>query len=596
MMNNPFEVKTPEDVTAAEVHDLFVDVFTDFYQVKEIGHTFLNGPRGSGKSMMFRYMMPDCQVIDKKCSISELDYFSLYVPIKLTDINYPELERLRNDSNTFLNEHLLTNYVAVKCFKHLLEFGEEIDECISEIKKFYKDIFLWYVSISGENIEDYNNEFDSGIEYIESCIRILEKMLLECKVFCKKVAISNNKNEVYNGALCNYLDFLYPILLELKKLSFMPKDKPLFLLIDDAGYLNETQTKILNTWVSYRTSKFISLKISTQLDYKSYNTLNNKTIDYPHDYSQINIATVYTSSGKNYYQRIENIVSKRIQKYLGKSIKPMDFFPTDKKQEEEIQKKYEELKEQYHKEGKSYAGSDAARRYATSEYVKDLIRKRSGGTYSYAGFDNLVDISSGIIRYFLEPASTMFSEVLSNRKEDSKEVDFIPDSIQNKVIHKFSENFLEDEFKKVIEQHGDVCSKEKLSKADKLYNLITGLGGVFKRIFVGDGTERVIFSVALNDLPDEELREILDLAIQYGYLHTSTIGNKKGTGRCKLYILSRTLAPYFKLDPTGFKGYKFMDSAVLKIALTDPEKFIKKIDVVENKGDHQPTLFDNIEN
>ena len=128
MLMNPFEVKTPEDVTAKEVHELFVDVFTDFYQVKEIGHTFLNGPRGSGKSMMFRYMMPDCQVIDKQCTINKLDYFSLYVPIKLTDINYPELERLKSNSNTFFNEHLLTTYVAIKCFKHLLEFDKEIDK------------------------------------------------------------------------------------------------------------------------------------------------------------------------------------------------------------------------------------------------------------------------------------------------------------------------------------------------------------------------------------------------------------------------------------------------------------------------------------
>ena len=58
-MKNPFEVNTPEGISAQDAYDLFVDVFTDFYQVPKIGHTFLNGSRGSGKSMMFRYMMPD---------------------------------------------------------------------------------------------------------------------------------------------------------------------------------------------------------------------------------------------------------------------------------------------------------------------------------------------------------------------------------------------------------------------------------------------------------------------------------------------------------------------------------------------------------
>lgn len=593
---NPFEVKTPEDVTAKEVHELFVDVFTDFYQVKEVGHTFLNGPRGSGKSMMFRYMMPDCQIIDKKCAINELDYFSLYVPIKLTDINNPELERLKSNSNTFFNEHLLTTHVTSKCFNYLLSFKDEIDKYKNEVKEFYQKVFLWYVDISGGNTDGLNVDFSSSSNYIDNIVKIIDKMQLECKIYCKRIAMNPNSQEEYKGALCNYLDFLYPILLKLKELPFMPKDKPLFLLIDDAGYLNVTQTKILNTWVSYRTSQNVSLKISTQLDYKSYNTINDKTIDYPHDYSQINIATVYTSSGKNYYQRIESIVTKRIKKYLDKNINPKDFFPPDINQVAEINKKHEEIKEEFNKDDKDYAGADAARRYATSEYVKSLIAGRSGGTFSYAGFDNLVNISSGIIRYFLEPASTMFSEHLSRNKKDESEIDFIPDNIQNEVINDFSQKFLEDEFKKVIEQHGAKSSSEKLSKADKLYNLIAGLGGMFRKIFVSERTERVVFSVALNDLPDDELKEILDLAIHYGYLHQSTIGNKKGTGRSKLFILSRTLAPFFKLDPTGFKGYKFMNSSLLKTALVNPQSFIttttKSFSQDENQ---QTTLFDNLD-
>lgn len=596
-MNNPFEVKTPEDVLASEVHELFVDVFTDFYQVKEIGHTFLNGPRGSGKSMMFRYMMPDCQVIDKKCSLNELDYFSLYIPIKLTDINYPELDRLKHNSNTFINEHLITTYIATKCFKNLLDYQDEVIKYKNEIEVFYNETFLWYVEISGEEISDYKISCADSIGYIEKMMRILEKMLSTCKRYCKNVALSINSSEDYKGALCNYLDFLYPILLKLKKLPFMPLEKPIFLLIDDGGYLNYTQTKILNTWVSYRTSKELSLKISTQLDYKSFNTINEKTIDFPHDYSQINIATVYTTSNKNYYQRIDSIVTKRIKKYLSKEINPKEFFPTDLKQDLAISKFYDELKKTHFNKDKDYAGGDAARRYSTSEYVKHLKKTRSGSTFNYAGFNNLVSISSGIIRYFLEPASSMFSEYLSRSGKLSSEVDFIPDNIQDDVINEFSKKFLEDEFRKVFEEYGNKSINEKLSKADKLYNLITGLGGMFHKIFTSDRTERVVFSVALNDIPDKELKEILDLAMHYGYLHQSSIGNKQGTGRSRLYILSRTLAPFFKLDPTGFKGYKFMNSEMLKLSLINPTKFILETTKLFSSDDEsiQNTLFDNLD-
>lgn len=44
MKENPFEIKTPEQNSAQDVVDLFVDVFPDFYQVLEKGHTFINGP------------------------------------------------------------------------------------------------------------------------------------------------------------------------------------------------------------------------------------------------------------------------------------------------------------------------------------------------------------------------------------------------------------------------------------------------------------------------------------------------------------------------------------------------------------------------
>lgn len=598
-MRNPFEVNTPEGISAEDVHDLFVDVFSDFHQVPKSGHTFLNGPRGSGKSMMFRYMMPNCQRIIKLENeeirykdFSELDYFSLYIPIKLTDINLKEFEKFKNDANIFINEHLLTSYIASKCFLEFYNLDEDLDNYKEEIASFYKNVFLWYLELSGFDILKYENlEFDSTKEYFNQMVKLMDKVFITCKKYWVNLAINPNEKGSYTGSLCNYLDFLLPVLREIKKIPFMPKDKPIYLLIDDAGYLNKTQTQILNTWVSYRTSSDLCLKISTQIDYKSYKTISDKTIDSPHDYSEVNIADIYTTINNNYFKRVDEIVKKRIKKFLQKDISSEKFFPVDKSQANKIQLIKENLKSKFGKEDKKYAGGDASRRYATSEYFKQISGNSS--TYSYSGFDNLVAISSGIIRHFLEPASNMFA----NCYKESQPINFIPDSIQNSEINEYSKRFLEEEFDKIIEEYGGKTNGERYSKADKLYNLIQGLGGVFKKIFMSDRSERIVFSVALNNLPDTELSEIIDLAVQYGYLHRSTIGNKQGTGRNKLYILSRTLAPYFKLDPTGFKGYRFMSSEQLKISLTNPKKFIDEVSKsIDNESDTPvPTLFDNLE-
>ncbi len=590
---NPFEIKTPEQNSAQDIVDLFVDVFTDFKQVLEKGHTFLNGPRGSGKSMMFRYIMPDCQIIAKKKEITTLDFFSIYVPIKLTNINLPDLGRLEHHAKFILNEHLLATYVVSKAIESILKvFDGKLNEYTSEIKSFFEKDFLRLVSYSGYKLTEANA--NSGEEYFQQMATVISEMNRECLRYCKDIALSKDVSEGYFGSIVDFMDFVYPLFTKLKLLPFFPQDNPLFILIDDAGYLNEPQTKVLNTWVSYRTTKDICFKISTQLDYKTHLTVNGKRIDSPHDYSEINISTVYSSTKSRYNERIEQIVKRRIHKYLGFPLDDIDvnkFFPEDEKQRLEIEKLSEEIKQKNHNPDKSYAGVDAVKRYAVPDYIKKLQQEhRSGFNYSYAGFDQLVAISSGIIRHFLAPAQEMFSETISINGNNLP--DFISDSIQDRIIKKYSTEFLTDEFDKIRTDN----TGTDLINADKLYNLIDSLGELFHKILVSNVSERRVFSVALTDRPDEDLREILDMGEQYGYLHKSTIGNKQGTGRNRLYILSRILAPHFKLDPRSFAGYQFMESATLKIALTDKKRFLNVFSKKLNEEKvSMPSLFDNID-
>jgi len=363
-------------------------------------------------------------------------------------------------------------------------------------------------------------------------------------------------------------------------------NKPIYLLIDDADELSITQRMILNSWVAMRTTNDVSLKISTQLKYKIYRTINESRIDTPHDYSEVNINDIYTTQKDIYYKRISEIVTKRLVKYGFKNTDPELFFPENIEQS----KKIEELKQKYFKqkleEGKSENQAyDFAYRYAIPDYIKNLKGNRY--TYSYAGFKQLVNVSSGIIREFIDFASEMYvSQVSETERED---IDFIQHSIQNKEIKKVSERKMENEFDKFREE-----AKNK-GDMDKLRNLILGMGGLFRTILISDSSERRVFSIALNDDPNDELRNILDLGIQHGYLQKSMIGNKYGTGKARLYILNRILAPHFGLDPSSFAGYKFMDSVVLNKALTDPKRFIDSLlSKIKGAGNYnQTSLFEN---
>ena len=79
----------------------------------------------------------------------------------------------------------------------------------------------------------------------------------------------------------------------------------------------------------------------------------------------------------------------------------------------------------------------------------------------------------------------------------------------------------------------------------------------------------------MSDSPPDDVIEILELGVRHGYLYEAAIGTKEGFWRTRRYIMTRRLAPIFKLDPTGFSGYLFVTTELLKAAMQSPVKAVK---------------------
>jgi hypothetical protein len=608
LKQNPFVVLTPDDkgreseieITNANIiHKLFVDVFEDFSSIPQQGHVFLNGPRGSGKSMMFRFLLPDCQVIHHKVGhYKELPFFSIHIPIKLTSINNPEYELIKDYGNSIFNEHVLTTYFSELIFDSFtrLNFSniEDHETLLNEIKDFFQNCFLRRLKLCGWN-PSQTPVFD--ISSPEAGFKIMKEICSEIFVEANQFLKRNVQNVKYpnqfqplqyNGPLIDYISFLFPLLKDLKQISIFPK-APFFLLIDDADNLTEMQVVVLNTWVSYRTNSQVSLKISTQLNYPTYNTINGTNIDSPHDYYDINILTVYSSSKDIYNKRIRQIVERRLDFFFEQNqikVKADDFFPSDKEQDERIEIQKEKIRQNYLEgKGRGYRVSDDVQRYAIPNYIKSLKgTSKSGHTFKYAGFDMLVSISSGIIRHFLTPAAKMFNAQIRDLKlkkpnSSPQDVIYIEPSIQDDEIRDYSIKQLFDEYDKhKLDKIQIARDQQYLSKINKLKNLIDGLGGLFGQYLITENrSERKIFSFAISGPVEPELQDVIDLGVRLGYFHKSTIGKKNGTGKTRLYILSRILAPHFLLDPTSFAGYKFFTSEKLMASLYNPDSFINEM-------------------
>ena len=586
---NPFAVQTPEGLSAADMVSLFVDVFADFQLVRNQGHTFLNGPRGTGKSMMFRYLEPDCQQLATGKPLNELQFLGVHVPVKRTRLNLTEIERLsESHAEALIAEHYMVLVVMNRCINSIRRADvSEDQQHVSALEEFCQSSFPDLLNVVGHQGKLPEVTAQAGVGghlcWLEN---VLTTMLGKLSTYLKQIAFPG-ADLLYDGPLGNYIDLLCPFAEALRRLPFTPNG-PVYLLIDDADNLSTTQTSVLNEWVSTRSTADICLKVSTQLQYKTFTTLTGGVISTPHDFDEVNISAVYTSQKTRYSERMNSIIRKRLHLYDIQS-SAEQFFPGDSKQEKAI----ESIKKRYMSKGDEAArgtrARDDATRYARPDYIRDIGSKRGGlSRYSYSGFEQLVHISSGVIRHFLDAAAEMYAEEYAK----TQRVLCVPPSIQDRVVRNQADRLFFTEFDKIVQEKA--VATERYKKLAQLRVLVRALGGIFFELLVSDAAERRVFSIALTDTEDREVLDVLDLGVQYGYFHRSTIGTKKFAGRTPLYILTRRLAPFFSLDPTSFAGYQFITTAELRTAMSDADAFIRKFKTRPKLGkegeDSQGTL------
>lgn len=572
MPHNPFASISPEDLNAVEANQLFVELHSDYPEITREGNTLIMGARGCGKSMMIRCSLPDVLMLSKKKQFNELPYLAFCIPVEKTSLDLQELHNLNNNHAPFmLNEHFMIVHVMMHIFLQLskIEFRKNTFD-VEKYKIFVENILkrkLKSAGYSGELLIAYDNQSS----FFGSLYQFMDLMVDEFVQYLAGLLNITQKDYSYNLPILSFTRFLVPVLQEMVKLPGFPKNKPIFLFIDDADNLSKIQTKILNTWLASRTQPLISLKISSQIGlYKTFLTSNGVLVEAPHDYQQVDISYLRTAKSSVFYYKAIDILQRRLT-IAGIDVAVKDFFPADEKQEKKIKAEEDKIRENYKMNGRGYRENDDVRRYAIPNYIKNLGgTSKSRSTYKYAGLDNIIHLSSGIIRYLLDATAKMY-DVVTEGVDD----DFVPPKIdpevQNRVMREKADAYLFKELRKgYTSEESDVkiaITDNPDNMIEKLANLINAMGKTFHDILISDRAERKVFSVALSNTPDEEIKQVFDLGVRLGFLHMSYIGNKEGDGRTYLYVLNRCFAPIFTLDPTGFQGYLFMTNADLRKAI-----------------------------
>ena len=426
--DNPFGVYSPEQLDAEYIAKNFVDIFTDLPQLKNAGNTFIHGARGIGKSMLLRSLEPEVMLRSERISrIEELPHLAVHVPLKKAEFAVPELTRLAGGyASIAIGEHLLVMQVMFRLAGTLENLAHLIDVTAADgfLKRFIRLFLISGGTIHKDDIQDSANH-NSAFSQIG---RICEREIMGVRQYFAKLAFPDGDRQ-YRGALTGFLDFLVPLAKTVGSLKPLP-DVPVFVMLDDADNLPVDMQQIMNSWVSSRSTHAVCLKITTQLGYATMRTVDNRIIESPHDFSDVNLSTIYTTNHETYSNRVREIVKRRLL-IAGLSLDVDTYFPFDEKQAarlKEIEAEIEaERAERTPGEGGRRGASrvrDERQRYAVPRLMRELSGpSRSAHTYSYAGFKSLVDLSSGIVRWFLEPASRMYDRVVS---ETNKPASTIP--------------------------------------------------------------------------------------------------------------------------------------------------------------------------
>lgn len=600
MIVNPFAVVTPEEMTASEAGQLFVEMHSDFPEVIREGNTFLFGARGSGKSMLIRCSMPDVMMEREQLTFDQLPYFATMLSVKKTSLNLSDLGKLDDLHIPYsINEHFMASYIAMQAFLSLskIKFPEGTF-IVDEYKSFFKNTFCRYLETSGSSTK-VKVSYLSQNHFFESLYEHLSKLTDKFITYLKTINLNKDSVVNYTLPLFSYSRFVVPIFMKMISLPGFPKLKPILIFIDDADNLSKVQTEILNSWVASRYQPNISLKVSSQIRlYKTYLTSTGILIESPHDYQEINTSFLYTTKNakRNYYDKAMKILLKRLQLqgiYHNVDIENtsevenalISYFPEYQKQKEGIKAEEEKIIKGYKDRGRGSRLNDDIRRYAIPNYIRALGgTRKSRSTFQYAGIDNIIHLSSGIIRYLLDAVAKMYD--IESQKKSECGVRNISYSVQNDVLRTKGDFYLFTELRKnltmAIDENPIIILDNPTNLNEKLGNLINAMGKTFHDILISGNaedpfsgrSERKVFSIAISnpEQVEKEVWDVLNHGVRLGFLHEAFIGNKEGNGRTNLFVLNRCFAPVFTLDPTGFQGYLFMNNQDLLRAIKNGKK------------------------
>lgn len=533
---NPFEYDAAPNLSPELLVKWFIEDHNFSRFVQSTRNVLINGERGSGKSMALIYNSIRYQKIRQSLKNEPFphSHIGFYVPCNTALTHKQEYLLLPEVEQAITSEHFLAYGIGGSIAKDCLAIADDFSPDDNQ------SLFDEFSYLFGASPSNEANPFI----YLR---RLIQSRLRQDQEKIAKGAFVETPSEP-----TSFYTFVLPILEALKNTSLL-KNSHISLLIDDAHDLNPHQKKVLNSWLGYRDHSIFSFKVAIAgIRVYDLRTAFGGTILEGHDYITVDLEQPFQNKESGFGKFARQVIQKRLDN-VGIQTTPEEFFPESEafiKAMAECSKiAKQRALDKGIPESDTKAINDYVFKYARAIYFGE--RSPKAGRPTYAGFDTLVHLSTGVIRNLLDPCYWMFEEyqsALSNAVLVS-----IPSDIQSKVVHDRSATCWEF-IRNKLDTQVEGCGK---SESEKLRNLFVAIAEHFKLRLMNHKSEPRILTFVISQMTDEtrhELEPILRLAQKAQLLYVRSGRSKDGGGREDFFTPNRILWPEYGLDVHGQHG------------------------------------------
>ena len=536
-MTNPFEYEAANNLSEEDIINYYIEDYNYSRFIRSTKNIFLIGERGSGKTMTLLYNSFKIQYKSCKRTGTPVDYekIGVHIPCNTPLFHKKEYQLLDNEYRKFIIcEHFLVLSILY-AIADTISVSKEVREATEAYRKEFLDelTYTWGA--------EFNEKAPSFYEAIKQYVN---KETIDTQKYINQY----DSDSFYSGAL-SFSSTILPFLNIIRRVELL-KNSHFMIMIDDAHDMNKYQIMTLNSWISFRDHSLFSFKVATAKIGRPLRTTSTEGIILEgHDFLTVDMEQELQNRESTFSKWAKEIVSKRLEN-VGIFIDPMDFFPANKEQVKQL----EEYKEKARKVAESKYGDnqksicDFVYKYHRAMYFRE--RSEKANKPPYAGFETIVECSTGIIRNLLDPCYWMFDNVIKNTPD---KITCIPSAIQNDVISIRSQR-LWDDLLDGLDTRMPNCSADQ---AKQVYSLFDKLMRLFSQRLKADISEprAIVFSIsALEEVEEQHktaLRELFEIAMKAQYMYMRRRSGKEKGSQVTLYVPNRMLFPARGLDVHG---------------------------------------------